>query len=291
MKNVLIDPSNERKIVDFRELGFSDVLALGRYSYAHAHEPLKGHTHGDMFEICYLEEGTQVYEVEGQEYLLKGGDVFVTFPNEIHGSGSSPLGRGRLYWMLIALPAGRGRFLNLSPLESRELVGRLLDIPYRHFKGGAPFKGHLESIFKTYENDESSLKVAGLKNQMLRFLLDVLERAEHHARNVISPAIAEVQRYIEEHLLDESPQISQLAEMAELSVSRFKARFKEEVGISPGSYIITLKMEKAKEMLKDGKLSITEIAFELGFSSSQYFSTVFKRFTMLSPNEWRGRDL
>jgi len=36
-KNVLIDPSNERKIVDFREMGFNDVLALGRHSYARGH--------------------------------------------------------------------------------------------------------------------------------------------------------------------------------------------------------------------------------------------------------------
>jgi AraC-like DNA-binding protein len=291
MKNVLIDPSNERKIVDFRELGFRDVLALGRYSYAHAHEPLREHTHGEMFEICYLDEGTQEYEVEGRRFLLKGGDVFVTFPNEMHGSGSSPLSRGRLYWMLISVPSKRERFLNLSPREGQELVGGLLDIPYRHFKGGAQLKHHLENIFKVHDRDDAVLREAGLKNHILRFLLDVLERAQLHARTVISPVITRVQEYIEGHIFEEPPQIRDLAEVAGLSESRFKVRFKEESGMSPGSYISAVKIEKAKELLEDTGLSVTEIAFRLGFSSSQYFATVFKRFTTMRPLQWRAVEM
>ena len=287
MKNILIDPSNERKIADFRELGFSDVLALGRYSYAHAHEPLKGHTHGDMFEVCYLDEGTQRYEVEGREYIRKGGDRFVTVPNEVHGSGSFLQSRGRLYWMLISVPSKRERFLNLSPGESQDLVNRLLGIPNRHFKGGANLKQLLENIFRVHERDESALKSADVRNWMLRFLLDVLEKAEHHGRTAISPCIADVQIYIEEHLFDETPQLTELAQIAGLSLSRFKVRFKEETGISPGNYMNSVKIERAKELLPKSDLSVTDIAYELGFASSQYFSTVFKRLTIMKPGEWR----
>jgi len=288
VKNILIDPSNERKIVDFRKSGFSDVLALGRYSYAHAHEPLKGHTHGDIFEICYLEEGNQRYQVEGKEYVLKGGDVFVTFPNEVHGSGAFLQSRGRLYWMLISVPSKRERFLNLSPGESQELVNRLLGIPNRHFKGVARLKYLLENIFRVHDGDESALKEADIKNWMLRFLLDVLEKAEHHGRTAISPAIADVQNYIEVHLFDETPQLARLAQIAGLSLSRFKARFKEESGMSPGNYINSVKIERAKELLAKSDLSVTEIAFKLGFSTSQYFSTVFKHFTTRQPMQWRN---
>ena len=76
MKNILIDPSNERKIVDFRDMGFSDVLVLGRHSYLDAHEILANHTHGELLEVCYLDHGIQEYEVEGQSYLLM---EYVTF--------------------------------------------------------------------------------------------------------------------------------------------------------------------------------------------------------------------
>ena len=211
----------------------------------------------------------------------------MTFPNEMHGSGSSPLSRGRLYWMLISVPSGRERFLNLSPREGQELVGGLLNIPYRHFKGGPRLKQHLENIFKVHDDRNATLREAGLKNHMLRFLLDVLERAERHARTVISPAIARVQQYIGERIFEESTQIWELAQVAGLSESRFKARFKTETGMSPGSYISVLKIEKAKELLKRNDESVTEIAFRLGFSSSQYFATVFKRLTTMTPQDWR----
>ena len=61
MLNVLIDPSDERKIADFRKLGMKDMLTLGRYQYTSARSPLKKHTHGNMFEICLLDEGVQTY--------------------------------------------------------------------------------------------------------------------------------------------------------------------------------------------------------------------------------------
>jgi len=289
MKNVLIDPSNERKIVDFRKLGFKDVLALGRYSYAHAHEPLPGHSHGDMFEVCYLDEGTQRYEVEGKEYILKGGDVFVTFPNEVHGSGVFLQSRGRLYWMLIALPSKRERFLNLPPKDGQELVGRLLNIFRCHFKGGSQLKSHLERIFSAHDGSDMTLKSAKIKNRVLLFLLEVLERAEHHTRNVITPPIKASLRYIDEQIFEEMPQIPDLARIAGLSVSRFKARFKEETGLSPGSCIVQRRVERAKELLKNTGLPITDIGFQLGFSTSQYFATVFKRLTTMKPVEWRSK--
>ena len=72
-----------------------------------------------------------------------------------------------------------------------------------------------------------------------------------------------------------------------LSLSRFKTRFKHEVGVAPGGYIIMRKVEKAKELLGDRDRSITDIAFDLGFSSSQYFATVFKKLIGLTPSEYR----
>ena len=60
---VLIDPSEERRILDFRPLGFSDVVVLGRYRYAAVHPALGEHSHGTMMEICFLERGEQTYFV------------------------------------------------------------------------------------------------------------------------------------------------------------------------------------------------------------------------------------
>ena len=54
-------------------------------------------------------------------------------------------------------------------------------------------------------------------------------------------------------------------------------------------YITMLRMEKAKQMLWRTKKSITEIAFAVGYSSSQYFGNVFRRFAGISPGEFRRK--
>ena len=56
-------------------------------------------------------------------------------------------------------------------------------------------------------------------------------------------------------------------------------------------YGLRLKIEKANHLLNANKRSITDIAYDLGFSSSQYFATVFKRYQSITPGEYRLRNL
>lgn len=287
MLNILVDPSNERKIVDFRKLGFCDVLVLGRYHYAYVHKPLETHTHGNMFEICMLDEGTQTYVVEGHEFRLKGGDVLITFPNEKHGSGDNLENRGRLYWMLVKAPARNERFLNLTPRHGQALVQSLLAVKSRNFKGSPLLKYYLERIFDAYDSDHTPLQHAELKNWMLRFLLDVLADSVRFAESRITPAIRRVVEFIKGHLHDDFPSLEELAGLARLSLPRFKARFKQETGTSPGSYLMMERMREAQKLMVSTRQSVTDIGFELGFSTSQYFATVFKRYTGQTPKQFR----
>ena len=60
MTPVLINPSPERLVIDFRPLGFHDVIVLGRHEDSSAHPQLEFHRHEHMIEICLLEKGQQV---------------------------------------------------------------------------------------------------------------------------------------------------------------------------------------------------------------------------------------
>jgi len=88
-------------------------------------------------------------------------------------------------------------------------------------------------------------------------------------------------QYIDDHLGD-PVRVPVLAQVARLSESRCKARFKREIGVPPAEYWLRKKIDRAIVLLK--KRSVTEVAFELGFSSSQYFATVFKRYTLVNPS-------
>lgn len=59
------------------------------------------------------------------------------------------------------------------------------------------------------------------------------------------------------------------------------------MGITPREYINSLKVEYAKNMLLDENYNITDVAFDLNFSSSNYFSSVFKQFTGFTPSQYR----
>ncbi len=64
--------------------------------------------------------------------------------------------------------------------------------------------------------------------------------------------------------------------------------FKAQTGLTPNDYLQRLRVEKAQEQLRQTNRSVTEIALATGFSSGQYFSTVFARYTGVSPTDFRN---
>ena len=78
-----------------------------------------------------------------------------------------------------------------------------------------------------------------------------------------------------------------VAEVAGLGRSRFYEIFKTETGMSPADYFMRLKCRSARNDLLSGNDSVTAIAMRYGFSSSQYFATCFKKFTGMTPREFR----
>ncbi len=275
---------SEQDRLDFSPLGFKDVANVGHYKYTHAHKPLVQHSHGNMIQIILLESGYQNYIVEGQEYSLSGGDVIVFYPHEKHGSGQSPEEIAELYWLSLHVPGPKQRFLSLPPGEGKLIVSQLQMFP-RHFKGTTKLRNTLKSIFPVFNDDGDPLRVINLQNMLLRFLLDLL--ACHATQKDLgpSPEILKAQRFIDKHLF-EHISLTEVAKIANLSLSRFKMKFKKQIGIPPAQYIARNKIEKSQKMLASGRYSITEVAMKLDFSSSQYFATVFKRYDGNPPSDY-----
>jgi len=82
--------------------------------------------------------------------------------------------------------------------------------------------------------------------------------------------------------------IQQIATNLGTSYSWFRKAFKEYTGYAPAQYFQELKLRKAKELLTETNLSIKEIAYELDFSSYEYFLSFFKKRVGVTPSEYRG---
>jgi AraC family transcriptional regulator len=95
--------------------------------------------------------------------------------------------------------------------------------------------------------------------------------------------------YVEANL-DKSPSLAQLARVAGLSRMHFAAQFKAATGQAPHAYILSQKVARAQQLLRDNALSIGQVAMELDFSSSAHFTQVFKLLVDETPSSWRRRQ-
>jgi AraC family transcriptional regulator len=87
--------------------------------------------------------------------------------------------------------------------------------------------------------------------------------------------------------LSEDISLDELAAEAQLSTFHFARMFKQSVGVPPRVYLTRLRMEKACELLQLTDLSVTEIALEVGYSSSQILARVFAKHRRMSPTDYR----
>lgn len=80
--------------------------------------------------------------------------------------------------------------------------------------------------------------------------------------------------------------LDKLAKLSGYSPSRFAALYKQSYGVSPINELITYRIGTAQRLLYEGKLSVTEISSEVGFSSLHYFSYYFKKITGFTPSSF-----
>ena len=93
---------------------------------------------------------------------------------------------------------------------------------------------------------------------------------------------------IVENLTNPNFSVEELARKMSISRVQLYRKIKAILGVSVSDHINEIRLEKAKELLKDTSLPISEIAYEVGYSSPGYFSTAFKNKYGITPNRFRN---
>lgn len=93
-------------------------------------------------------------------------------------------------------------------------------------------------------------------------------------------------RYINEHYGDDIT-LNELACLSGVSPQYFDRVFRERLNMRPMEYIARVKISKAKSMLLDCDMSVTQLSKSLGYTSPTYFGIVFKKYEGISPSEFR----
>lgn len=110
---------------------------------------------------------------------------------------------------------------------------------------------------------------------------EVIEQKEEKVP-VIEQIITEIQEHYTENIT-----LTELAKKYGISVGDLSSLIKENVGLSYSDYVTARRIQKAKELLEDERLSMEQIAEQTGFRDHFYFIKVFKKHTGITPGKYR----
>lgn len=250
-------------------------------------------------EIVYVSRGRLRWRIEDRVYELGPGSVFYTFPWELHGSIDEFEPGHRWDYVVLKITGNRSSqrwnlppALGLAPVESRRLLNRLMRSPHRSLAAGERLKWLLPALQKELAASRgASLTMATTLGKAVLLELDRMV-----AQAALTPPAGFERRpdpckTLLRRLQSDYAETWNLKSMSQamhLGRTRLGQLIKERTGDSPMVHLNRLRIGKAREFLRQTDRSITEIAFNCGFRSSQYFARAFKQLTGRTPGSYRA---
>ncbi|MDQ8203088.1 AraC family transcriptional regulator [Pelagicoccus sp. SDUM812003] len=252
------------------------------------------HTH-DFCELALITKGSAMHWLEGAEFPISAGDVFVLQGKQAH-----------YYYDLQGLEMINIMYdpsqLNLPENRLRKIPGyRALFLLEPLFRKQHKFTSHLHlrrSSLAHCERIASELETEiheqqeGYEVAMFSKFVELvvyLSRLYHKSESTNAEALLRVAKVIGS-IEDEFARpwkIEDFAAMAHMSRSNFMRVFRTATGQTPIDYLLNLRIQKSTTLLTRTNRPVSEIAFEVGFNDSNYFSRQFKRAHGTSPLSYR----
>ena len=135
---------------------------------------------------------------------------------------------------------------------------------------------------KPLDHDKIAASISGALKQAIQLRE---EKSKGKYQNVLQNAV----QYMEENFADENLTLNTVACVANVSANHFSAMFSQKMGQTFIEYLTSLRMNRAKELLRCTDKRSGEIALEVGYKDSHYFSYIFKKTQGCSPKEFRSR--
>jgi len=151
-------------------------------------------------------------------------------------------------------------------------------------------RGALEKLYMSgkvisSKEQESVLKLLAIFAQHLSIVSNQI--AVHHA-NAEPPVIVRAKEFIKDHYSEELS-LGQVAKSVNVSTFYFCKMFKKITGLNFTDYVSRVRVERAKNLLLNPNLRVSEIAYEVGFQSLTHFNRVFKKILGQSPTQYRSQ--
>ena len=229
-----------------------------------------------MLELTYVDQGSLHSVADGQDLLLKQGDMVLYGPNQWHMQ----------YADIGVAPRYVTVTFEASGLDVDALANRKFTVPQQAV-------ALLQQMLR--ERDRMDEHSGDMIISQLTMLLISLKRQTEakseaklqtsnsiHSENEI---IRRAQIYISSHIR-EKLSVPVVARQVDVSPSYLTALFHKNLQISPGEYIRRIKLQESKQMIRETNLNFTEIAAALQYSTVHHFSRQFKEKFGITPTEY-----
>jgi AraC-like DNA-binding protein len=252
----------------------------------------------DGFELTFAFHGEYIWEIRDEARIdklyLTGGTLGLTPPNVYHRGYDSLIGPGEL--LFIVFDFGVDGAEACTGMRSQDLAE--FNQLWKDIDTGTAF---IDPSTRSYchelafllkdirENQSNLLRKYEMRTLILQVLIGALICFQNPRKQSESSPIQVACRYMEDHICD-NLKMEEIASSAGLGKTRFYELFSKEKGVSPGEYYSQIRCRKACTLLRETRKSMTEIAFECCYSSSQYFSSCMRKFTGCSPSEYRQKQ-
>ena len=275
------------------ELALPFVAEIGS-TRSHVARSVTWHTH-DGIQILFLQRGTTAYEFarrDKPEVVLPGGHLLAV-PGSVPHRGAPDM-RPPCILFHIVLKGWRGPAWDRSPFTTPERVWL-----QRQFAGHPleprAFSRSIHRLveelvrgvaeFRTSRGKVPPLR-ARMRLQLCELLLESAAQLNEATQSEPDDLVAAAEAWIRGHLA-EKIHMDTLARAVGVTRARLFEQFKRSAGLTPNDFLLRLRVDKARELMADSRHSLTDIALNAGFSTSQYFSTVFRRYTGRTPKAYR----
>lgn len=256
----------------------------------------------ETIEVYFMLEGERYHFVEQDLYLLKPGMALVINHNQLHKSRMAHSNAGHRRFMLQLDEAILDKFFSLPDFPSIHDFGE-------NYCGAAEFSSEdwqqvlsvIETLKKEMSSNTSEKNTIALLLVMQLITLFVRNRKQqknafsektNKNRNIHDKTCQTVQQiilYLENHS-HEPYALDDIAARFYISRAYLTRIFKSFTGFTITEYIAFCRVKKAKVLLTETNLSITDISTQVGFEYVTYFEKIFKRMTDLTPLQYRKQN-
>lgn len=267
------------------------INSVGRQNIAENEVyPPQGHPTRYLFNIQngrILNEYQLLYITRGKGHLvtkpsglrtIKEGYMFLLFPGEWHTYKPDESTGWNEYWIgfngkMMDEWVDKGFFTKEDPVFNIGLNEDVISLYNR------------ASIIADAQEANYQQALAGITCNLISMAI-YLSRNRDFDKQDVASQINLAKAAVYENISTITP--NELAEITCVSYSKFRKMFKEYTGFAPSQYIQEVRINMAKELLTNTTVSIKEIAYQLGYENTDYFFTVFKRVTGMTPVNYRS---